>query len=74
MTIPPRYVEEDVPMGLVAFASLGQRFGVPTPVINLVIDWANLLKETDYRQTGRTVERLGLSDISPAQLLETISQ
>jgi len=72
-TIPPRYIDEDVPMGLVAYASMGCHLGVPMPVTNLMIDLANLVKGVDHWKMGRTVERLGLSGMSPAQLLEMVN-
>jgi opine dehydrogenase len=72
-TIPPRYTDEDVPVGLVAFASLAKQFGVAMPVINLIIDFANLIRDQDYRQTGRTVETMGIAKMTPAQVLEMVN-
>ena len=72
-TIPPRYTEEDVPMGLVAYASLAQHFGVAMPTINLVIDFADLIREQDHRKAGRTVETMGIAKMTPAQVLEMVN-
>ncbi len=72
-TIPPRYVEEDIPMGLVAFASFGQQFGVSTPVMDLLIDFASLLKDADYRRAGRTMERLGIMGMDQQRLLALVN-
>lgn len=63
-----RYVVEDVPSGLVPVAELGRVFGVPTPTMNLVIDLANTLFDRDFRQSGRTLDRLGLAEMSPEEI------
>lgn len=54
LTINHRYIEEDVPMGLVPLESMGRIYGVPTPNATLVIDLANAIMEKDYRKIGRT--------------------
>ncbi len=51
-----RYIEEDVPCGLVAVESIGRRHGFETHITTLIIDLANLLMECDYRQKGRQIE------------------
>ncbi len=48
-----RYLEEDVPNGLVAIESAGQCIGLKTSITTLVIDLANLVMNTDYRKKGR---------------------
>jgi opine dehydrogenase len=63
-----RYVVEDVPTGLVPVSELGNKLGVPTPTIDLIIDVANTIYDRDFRAAGRTLERLGLADLSVEQL------
>lgn len=53
-----RYLEEDVPNGLVAIESAGQYIGQKTPITTLVINLANLLMGTDYREKGRNYNEL----------------
>lgn len=53
LTIYHRYIEEDVPNGLVPLESAGQFYGVSTPVTSLIIDLANTVMEKDYREIGR---------------------
>lgn len=48
-----RYLEEDVPNGLVALESAGKYIGKSTPITTLIIDLANLVMKTDYREKGR---------------------
>lgn len=52
-TINHRYIEEDVPNGLVPIESTAIFLGMKTPIISLVIDMANTVMEKDYRVLGR---------------------
>jgi opine dehydrogenase len=63
-----RYITEDVPCSLVPMSSLGRKFGVPTPMIDSLITLASAMHDVDYFQAGRTVEKLGLADLSLKQL------
>ncbi len=53
-----RYIEEDVPTGLVAFESAGMAVGVETPCISLVIDLAERIMDMKYRTNGRNFAKL----------------
>ena len=53
LTIYHRYIEEDVPNGLVPLESAGKTHGVPTPATSLIIDLANMVMGKDYRKIGR---------------------
>ena len=53
-TIRHRYLEEDIPCGLVPLEAAGRALSVPTPIASLVIDLANEVMEKDYRKNGRT--------------------
>ncbi len=66
--IHTRYLTEDVPMSLVPIASLGEMLKVPTPTIRAVIQMASALCGIDFWQEGRTVERLGIKDMSVRSL------
>lgn len=63
-TLKMRYIEEDVPCSLVPIASVGRMFSVPTPTIDSLIHLASLLNQKEYFSEGRTVEKLGISDMS----------
>ena len=63
-----RYVVEDVPTGLVPVADIGKKLGIATPTIDLVIDLADRVYHRDFRAEGRTLERLGLTDLNVDQL------
>jgi len=63
-SIRHRYIFEDVPMSLVPIASLGDHLKVPVPTIKAVIHLASLMTGQDFWKTGRTIERMGLSNLS----------
>ncbi len=58
-----RYITEDVPQGLVLLESLGQVLSILTPVTSGLINCASALLKRDFRQEGRTVEKLGYDTI-----------
>jgi opine dehydrogenase len=53
-----RYITEDVPEGLVLLESLGQALNLKTPVCTALIDIASACLNIDFREKGRTLERL----------------
>ena len=63
-----RYVTEDIPMGATLTASLARKLGVPTPTYDCMIYLASLVNDTDFAAGGRSLENLGLADLSPTQL------
>jgi len=67
-TLDMRYLNEDVPESLVPIASIGKKFNVETPTINSLIYLASCLNESDYMTSGRTVEKLGIADMSLKEL------
>jgi opine dehydrogenase len=65
-TLFSRYITEDVPTGLVPFASMGRYFGIPTPFTDSIILMASSLVGTDFMEKGRTNENVAL----PIEVLE----
>ena len=63
-----RYITEDVPTSLVPIASLGRKFGQPTPTMDSIIHLACVMMGEDYWETGRTAERLGIAEMSLEEL------
>ena len=72
-TLNHRYIFEDVPMSLVPIVSLGERYGVATTGINSVIRLACILHRTDYYRRGRTLEKLGVKNLSVTELTEFVN-
>lgn len=56
-TIHHRYIEEDIPYGLVPLEVIAQLLNVETPFTSLIINLASAIREKDYRQ-----ERSGLEE------------
>jgi len=63
-----RYITEDVPTGLVPLEAFGRMYGIATPTISSLISLAQVLTETDYRASGRTLERLGIAGLGPNEV------
>lgn len=71
-TLNTRYLFEDIPTGLVPLSLLGGAFGVPTPTMNAVIELGNTLLSKNFREEGRSLEKLGLSGKTPAEIRELV--
>ena len=62
-TLNTRHLTEDIPYGLVTYASLGKLLGVPTPVCDAVITVSERLLECDFHTKNcRTIHELGLQE------------
>ncbi|HXQ52523.1 MAG TPA: NAD/NADP octopine/nopaline dehydrogenase family protein [Stellaceae bacterium] len=55
------YVAEDVPVGLMPIVALGRAAGVAMPATQALIDMACILTGTNYANSARTLERMGLA-------------
>jgi len=55
-TIRHRYLEEDLPYGLVPLESIAKVFSIKVPYIENTINTANLIMKKDYRMIGRKIE------------------
>lgn len=71
-TLNHRYITEDIPMSLVPIASFGNKYGVSVNGINSIINLACYVHGTDYRRKGRTVEKLGIKDLSVGELVRYV--
>jgi opine dehydrogenase len=67
-TIDHRFLNEDVPFGLVAIAELGRAAGVPTPCADAVIDIASIVAARPFRRDGLTRERMGIGGMTAAEV------
>ena len=69
-----RYFNEDVGYGLVFLQNLGEQIGVDTPIMSAVIKLVSLLMNRDYvGEAQRTMETLGLSNLSAEELEELLA-
>lgn len=72
-SVTNRYVTEDIPIGLVCWAQLGQMLGVATPLMVATVELGIAVSSVDYWQTGRTIERCGISDMTAERLCQFVS-
>ena len=64
-----RYLTEDVGYSLILFTDLAARIGVPTPVMDAVIQVTSVVLARDFRAEGRrTLRSLGLDGLSWEEL------
>lgn len=68
-----RYIFEDLPNGLVPMTMLGKVVGVPTPVMDSIVELVYVMTGVDYFRQGRTLESLGLSGKSVEEIIDMIS-
>jgi len=74
VTLNHRYVTEDVPMSLVPIAALGQRYGVSVRAMDSIIRLACIVHRTDYWRRGRTLEKLGIEQLSVGELKRFVAE
>lgn len=67
-----RYLTEDAPCALVAMAEIAKLVGVATPVMDSVVYLASTLRSEDYWLTGRTLEKMGLKDMTTNEIRELL--
>ena len=73
-TLQHRYISEDVPMSLVPIAALGERYGVSVNGINAIIRLGCILHSTDYWRKGRTLDKLGIMDLSIGEMMRYVNE
>jgi opine dehydrogenase len=73
-TLNHRYIFEDVPMSLVPMASLGQRYGVSVRGMDSIIRLACFIHRTDYWRRGRTLDKLGIDQLSVGELTRYVME
>ena len=69
-----RYILEDVPCTLIPVQQLARKAGLKTPMVDAVITIASILLNQDFQTQGRTLERLGWSDRSHAEIRKALTQ
>lgn len=69
-----RYIFEDVPMSLVPISSMAKKLGINTPAIDSIIYLASIMMNRDFYREGRTLERLGIQDMSIEEIKKLLSE
>jgi opine dehydrogenase len=73
-TLNHRYITEDVPMSLVPIAALGQRYGVRVQAMDSIIRQACIIHQTDYWRRGRTLDKLGIEQLSVNEVMRYVME
>jgi opine dehydrogenase len=73
-TLAHRYIFEDVPMSMVPIASLGQAYGVSVRAMDSIIRLACIVHRTDYWRRGRTLDKLGIAQLSVGELTRYVNE
>ena len=63
-----RYLVEDTPCSLVAMAEIAKVEGVNTPTMDAVINIAQALKDENYWESGRTLAKMGIDNMSASEI------
>jgi opine dehydrogenase len=63
-----RYVTEDIPYGLVAWASLGDAVGVDTPVMDSLVELGSVIMGKNCWREGRNLKKMGMAGLGPKQI------
>lgn len=72
--IDARQIMEDIPTGILPLTELGRIAEVKVPMMESILSICSFLLQNDFRQTGRTLERMGLGQCSDAsQILQIIN-
>ena len=66
-------LREDVELGLAFLVSVCEWAGVACPVARGLLALGSAVLERDLRAEGRTLEKLGLASLTPAQLKERLA-
>jgi len=73
-TLNHRYIFEDVPMSLVPIAALAKHYGVSVRGIDSIIRLGCIIHHTDYWRRGRTLDKLGIKDLSVSEITRYVNE
>ena len=73
-TIFTRQLTEDIPTGVLPMMELGEVAGVPVPLMRSIVEICGSLLDIDFRKKGRTLEHLGLVDMSKEEIIDYLSR
>jgi opine dehydrogenase len=67
-----RLLLEDIPTGILPLIELGRLAGVKTPLMESVLHISQALLKTDFRQSGRTLQNLGIDQLTMNQFIQQL--
>ena len=68
-----RYITEDAAYLLVPCYEMAQLAGLETPMITSCLHIDNAYNDTDYFRTGRTLKKMGLDNLTPAEIIDFVA-
>ena len=68
-----RYITEDAPYLLVPCFEFAKLLKVDTPIVESVLHLTNAFNEADYFSSGRTLQKMGLSNMSLAEIITSLA-
>lgn len=68
-----RYITEDAPYLLVPCVEFAKLMNIDTPIATSVLHLTNAFNEANYFNSGRTLEKMGLSDMSMPEITMAVS-
>jgi opine dehydrogenase len=68
-SLESRYITEDIPYSLVAWASIGHLAGVNTPIMDAVINIGSAIMGINCWEEGRNLKKMGLEGLTLEQTL-----
>jgi len=71
-SLETRYLLEDIPMGLVPLVAIGKSLNVPVERMETIIKLGEFILGKDLTSTGRTLEKIGLTGMTAAEIRQFI--
>lgn len=68
-----RFITEDIACGLVPWSNLADLAGIATPLIDSFIHIASSIHGINYFREGRTLAKIGLGGMTPAQIINYVN-
>ena len=69
-----RYMREDIAVGLALLVSIADWAGVPAPTATGLLALGSAICEDDFRQSGRTLDNLGVANMDVSQLQAKLAE
>ena len=69
-----RYLTEDIPYGLVPIEDMGKLAGLDMPICSSLINLGGSLLDRDFRESGQTLESIGLGDLTIPELKRLVEE
>ncbi len=73
-TLNHRFIEEDVASSLVPMYHFAKLAGIKIPLIKSLISLASILYGIDFKNTGRSLDRLGLASLSYEEIYQRLNE